>query len=98
MIDRDYKRLVVYKENFLKSVRKNFKGLHGIRKLINKIKKMSPEELYDKTSEDENVRDIHVHYFTTYKQQIFNTWLTDFWQIDLDNKKVEEVADEKVIT
>lgn len=66
---RMFRKMEIYKENYLKSLNEVFKYEEGYKELYNKIKILSPKKFYDLIKTDKIVNDIKAFYREKYNDR-----------------------------
>lgn len=66
---RLFRKMEIYKENYLKSLEEVFSYEYGFKQLYNKIKKISPNKFYDLIKMDKIVSDIKAFYREKYNEK-----------------------------
>lgn len=93
--DFDLRREILFQQNYFTMLQKSFGSLENYKKLVSKLKGISPSTFYtflDKISE--KYSDIKYMYEQKYNEQFFNQYVKDILlELQVDNEEIEEIED-----
>lgn len=95
-LDFTLKKSRVYKENYLKVIRKNYQGFDGYKELIAKLRTTPPVEFYQmlKDLDDINIEDVQYQSDSVMTQAKFYKFISDLG-IELESKTKEIIETDK---